>query len=388
MHKQTMKKYLATILAVLIIGSVYYLYEDNDKYLKIDNAYISGKLIKIISHQDGKISNVNMRRFSELNKGQRLLEVNQEAAQISLNKSRNLFNKAVREAAQRCELSEISKIEYDISKLEVAKRLKDKIRYEKLKQNNLHSKNSYEEHLYVHAISEQEFKITEHRYNRHLISARGKVLDNPQVLKSLFEFKESYYRWLQSVIVSPINSYVYEDFVYENQQVEKGDLLAIIIPLDNIFIEANVLESKVAQLRLGQKVDIRIPSLKGNKKLKGFIHSITPAVASTFSPIPKYNTDSNWIKTSERIPIQIKFMDIKNMISAEYVLGASVELTIDLETSKSHQPVTNYLVTQQQVTEKQNWQDDFNKEVQALIAKEKKYLSQISSEFSCLAGLF
>jgi len=120
--------------------------------------------------------------------------------------------------------------------------------------------------------------------------------------------------------------------VYPGRYVKKAENLLILIPKEEQVIEANVLESEISLISPGTAVMV-VPDVGGGKRrFSGVVQSIVPAVAATFSPLPRNNLDSNWIKTTQRIPILITLAPSSEKTS-ELPLGSSVKVFVDISGS-------------------------------------------------------
>lgn len=76
------------------------------------------------------------------------------------------------------------------------------------------------------------------------------------------------------------------------------------MPLKNAYIEANFRETQLANMRVGQSVDIAVDLLPGTV-LKGHVKSVAPASSVSFSPIAPDNATGNFTKVVQRLPVKI-----------------------------------------------------------------------------------
>ncbi|TIM64349.1 MAG: HlyD family secretion protein, partial [Mesorhizobium sp.] len=100
------------------------------------------------------------------------------------------------------------------------------------------------------------------------------------------------------------------DGVVGNRSVEQGDLispgqkLAVIVPMDKLYIVANFKETQLARLVPGEKVRISVDAIDG-QDFEGTVSSLAPASGAVFSLLPPENATGNFTKVVQRVPVRI-----------------------------------------------------------------------------------
>jgi multidrug resistance efflux pump len=128
-------------------------------------------------------------------------------------------------------------------------------------------------------------------------------------------------------IESPVAGYVAAIWIYPGAVASPGQSIITIYDSSNVWISANIDETKIDRVKPGQRVEIKVDSL-GGKSLKGIVEGIAPATAATFSLLPQQNTSGNFIKVTQVVPVKIS---IDNTGNALLIPGTSVEVKIDAE---------------------------------------------------------
>ena len=120
---------------------------------------------------------------------------------------------------------------------------------------------------------------------------------------------------------------------FSNRMINAGDFvtvgqrLANIVPLDDVFIDANFKETQLKRIRPGQPVTISVDAY-GHRKFAGTVESISPAAGSVFTLLPPDNATGNFTKIVQRLPVRIRVpKDVarQNLLRA----GMSVYATVD-----------------------------------------------------------
>jgi membrane fusion protein, multidrug efflux system len=123
------------------------------------------------------------------------------------------------------------------------------------------------------------------------------------------------------------------DGTFSNRLVSTGDFIVVgqrlgnVVPLDDVFIDANFKETQLKRIRPGQPVTISVDAY-GHRKFAGFVDSISPAAGSVFTLLPPDNATGNFTKIVQRLPVRVRVpKDVarQNLLRA----GMSVYATVD-----------------------------------------------------------
>jgi membrane fusion protein (multidrug efflux system) len=123
------------------------------------------------------------------------------------------------------------------------------------------------------------------------------------------------------------------DGTFSNRLVNQGDFIVAgqrlgnVVPLNDVFIDANFKETQLKRIRPGQPVTISVDAY-GHRKFAGFVDSISPAAGAVFTLLPPDNATGNFTKIVQRLPVRIRVpKDVakQNLLRA----GMSVYTTVD-----------------------------------------------------------
>ena len=103
-------------------------------------------------------------------------------------------------------------------------------------------------------------------------------------------------------IIAPIAGEVNKTVVV-GMNVQNGQQLLTIVPLDQVWVTANFKETQLKQMRVGQKAEIHVDST--GRTLRGHVDSIAGATGPLFSLLPPENATGNYVKIVQRIPVKI-----------------------------------------------------------------------------------
>ncbi len=103
-------------------------------------------------------------------------------------------------------------------------------------------------------------------------------------------------------IVAPVSGEVNKTVVV-GLNVEPGQQLLTVVPLDEVWVTANFKETQLAHMRVGQRAEIHVDS--SGQTLKGHVDSIAGATGPLFSLLPPENATGNYVKIVQRVPVKI-----------------------------------------------------------------------------------
>jgi membrane fusion protein, multidrug efflux system len=106
-------------------------------------------------------------------------------------------------------------------------------------------------------------------------------------------------------IVAPVSGRIAEKTVQTGNRVSVGQALMAVVE-DNVWIVANLKETQLERVRVGQPVEIKIDALP-HSRLKGRVDSLQPGTGSNFALLPPDNATGNFIKIVQRVPVKILF---------------------------------------------------------------------------------
>ena len=105
-------------------------------------------------------------------------------------------------------------------------------------------------------------------------------------------------------IVAPVSGEVNKTVVV-GLNVQPGQQLLTVVPLDQVWVTANFKETQLKHMRVGQKATIHVDST--GRTLKGHVDSIAAATGARFSLLPPENATGNYVKVVQRVPVKIFF---------------------------------------------------------------------------------
>jgi membrane fusion protein (multidrug efflux system) len=126
------------------------------------------------------------------------------------------------------------------------------------------------------------------------------------------------------------------DGTFSNRLVSAGDFVAVgqrlgnVVPLDNVYIDANFKETQLKRIRPGQPVTIKVDAY-GMRKFSGVVDSIAAGSGSVFTLLPPDNATGNFTKIVQRVPVRIR---VPKSVAKQNLLRAGMSVYATVDTNK------------------------------------------------------
>jgi membrane fusion protein (multidrug efflux system) len=131
-----------------------------------------------------------------------------------------------------------------------------------------------------------------------------------------------------TVIRAPVDGVIGNRAMQVGDYVQTGQRLASLVPLDEVYIDANFKETQLAHLVPGQSVAISVDALPDHA-IQGTVTSLAPASGAVFSLLPPDNATGNFTKIVQRLPVRIK---VPAEIAAEGRLRPGMSVVVSVST--------------------------------------------------------
>ena len=335
-HTRQRKKGLMIFAAALLVagaGSAYWYMNFGTGSESTDDAYVNGNLVQITPEIIGTVTSITADDGDFVVQGQELVHFDNSDADIAFDNAeaglaqavrqvRALFNNADQARAVVAE----QKIALRKAEADLARR-KNMVKAGGLSQEELsHAQdmaNSAEKAL---AVAEQQLKSQE------ALVRNTTVETHPLVKSAIGQLRQDYLAKQRTSLVAPVSGYVARRNVQVGQRVTPGAALMAVVPLDQVWIDANFKETQLKTMRIGQTATV-VADLYGDKvEYHGKVESLGIGTGSAFSLLPAQNATGNWIKVVQRLPVRIQ-LDTKDLQAHPLRIGLS--MMVDVDTSKT-----------------------------------------------------
>jgi membrane fusion protein (multidrug efflux system) len=131
-------------------------------------------------------------------------------------------------------------------------------------------------------------------------------------------------------IVAPVDGVVAQRTVQVGQQVAAGTPLLAVVPLNNVWVDANFKEVQLQDMRVGQPVTVTADIYGGKVTYHGHVEGLGAGSGSAFALLPPQNASGNWIKIVQRLPVRIA-LDPEELKAHPLRVGLSVTASVSIK---------------------------------------------------------
>ena len=133
----------------------------------------------------------------------------------------------------------------------------------------------------------------------------------------------------RAVIRAPVDGVIDQRHVAVGQRVQAGVPVMVVVPVDSIYVDANLKEVQLGRVRPGQPVRLTSDLYGSGVVYHGHVAGFAGGTGSAFAAIPAQNATGNWIKVVQRLPVRIR-LDPAELRAHPLRVGLSMHATIDL----------------------------------------------------------
>jgi membrane fusion protein (multidrug efflux system) len=295
-----------------------------------DDAYVGGNQVGISAQVPGIVTGVFADDTQRVNAGQVLVRLDATDADVALRKASSALAQAVRQVRQQTQSSAGADAALGARRNDL-KRAQDDLRRripllaEKAvaPEEVQHARDAVDS-----AQSALEAAQRQADASRALIDGSD-VASNPAVDQARANFRQAWVAAQRNAIVAPIDGYVAQRSVQLGNSVQPGQQLMTVIPLHDLWVDANFKESQLRHVRIGQPARIEADIYGGGVEYHGKVIGLGAGTGSAFSLLPAQNATGNWIKVVQRIPVRIA-LDARDLDKHPLRIGLSTAVTVNI----------------------------------------------------------
>jgi membrane fusion protein (multidrug efflux system) len=156
--------------------------------------------------------------------------------------------------------------------------------------------------------------------------------DHPQVRDAAAAVRNAYLTLARTELPAPVSGFVARRNVQLGQRVGPGAALMAVVPLDQVWVDANFKEPQLARMRVGQPVTLTADLYGGRVVFHGTVAGFGAGTGAAFALLPAQNATGNWIKIVQRVPVRIA-LDSREIAAHPLQIGLSMKADVDVHGS-------------------------------------------------------
>lgn len=326
---------LAPLIPLLVVVGAWF-YENTGRIVSTENAYVKTNITPITTIVSGPVAEVAVRENQVVKTGDLLFRINPDqfvyaleaaeaelaAARISVDEMKSDFRQYGVELKEARERMRFNQLKFDRQKTLESKKFGRKVLMEEAQYN-------------LAAARQHESSIRESR-RKALISLQGDpelpVNEHPSVKEQIALRNRAASNLNDTRIIAPADGIVSNVQLRTSEYLEEGDTVFSLVETSNIWVEANLKETQLTHVKLGQDAEFVADSYP-DVVWKTRVMTISPATGAEFALLPPQNASGNWVKVVQRLPVRFIVEAKEGM--PELRAGMTVTVSIDTKRERT-----------------------------------------------------
>ncbi len=351
---------IGVIIVVLVVALLYFLYATfiGSRSVSTDNAYVAGENAQITPLTEGQVAEVAVVNTQPVRRGQLLMRLDDADQQIAVTEAEAMLAAAQRaytesraqgSAAGASADAKSAAIPEAQARLATARANLDKAQTDFRRRANLEGSGavSGEELTSARnalaaaqaAVGEAQASVNQARADaasarEQEVASRAAtagvgVNEAPEVRRAMARLNNARLALQRTVIRAPIDGVIAQRMVQVGQRVTNSTVAMIVVPVDQLYVDANFKETQLGKVRPGQPAEVISDFYGDDVVYHGKVVGFSGGTGAAFALIPAQNATGNWIKVVQRLPVRIQ-LDPKELREHPLRVGLSMEAKIDL----------------------------------------------------------
>ena len=299
-------------------------------HLDTDDAYVAGNVIQVTPQTAGTVVAIAADDTDFVRAGQPLVQLDDTDAKIMLAQAEAELAQTVRQVRGLYTSNNSLRAKIGVQKNMLAKAQADLKRRQGLTASGAVSFEELHHSENAVTAAQADLLAAQEQLSGNLALTDNTVVANhPNVRAAAAKVRAAYLALQRTTIPAAVDGYVAKRSVQLGQRVAPGAPLMAVVPLQNVWVDANFKESQLARIRIGQPVKV-IADIYGSRvDYHGRVSGLAAGTGSAFSLLPAQNATGNWIKVVQRLPVRVQ-LDPQELQTHPLSIGLSITAELDI----------------------------------------------------------
>ena len=341
-------------LAAVAAVSAFFLWWQHEE--ETEDAYVAGRVVQITPQTGGTVRKVLHDDTDVVKKGDVLAVLDDGNYVLAYERAKNELIQAVRQNRQQNAATSQAGAQVALRRADLVRAQDDLRRRSALAESGAVSA---EELAHARAAVSQaqaavKAALAEESSARAALGGQVALREQPAVQMAVSRLKDAWLNLQRTQIRAPVDGQVAKRSVQVGQQVAAGAPLMAVVPLSDVWVDANFKETQLRRMKIGQPVEL-VSDLYGKQTVyRGRVAGFSAGTGSAFSLIPAQNATGNWIKVVQRVPVRI---ELNREDVNRHPLRIGLSMTVKVDISAAGAPISKTPDAVLPETESTDWSE-------------------------------
>ena len=295
-----------------------------------DDAYVNGNVVQITPQISGTVVSIGADDTQFVKVGQPLVQLDQADAKVALDQAEAQLAKTVREVRNLFATTAQLQASVAVRQTDLTTAESDLARRAQLGKSGAvsgeelqHARDAVKAAQSALLAAQQQLAANRARIDNTTLE------DHPDVRNAAAAVRNAYLNYARTVLPAPVSGFVARRNVQLGQRVGPGAPLMAVVPLDQVWVDANFKEPQLAGMRMGQPVTLTADLYGGSIKYHGKVVGFGAGTGSAFSLLPAQNATGNWIKIVQRVPVRVA-LDPRELAANPLQIGLTMRAEVNV----------------------------------------------------------
>lgn len=322
---------LSLVMLVLLGGgAAAWWYLGSQHQESTDDAYVAGNVVPVMPRIGGNVMAIHGDDTQLIKAGMPLVELDPTDARLAMQRAQIQLAQAVRQVQQ--DMATLQQYEASIAlrQAELDKLQGDQSRREVLGMTNavgreevLHARQGVMAGKAALAVAIQQ------RNSLRVKLKDTPLAQQPEVRHAAELLRQAWLDLQRTEVLAPVTGIIAKRSVQLGSHVNEGTAMLAIVPMEDLWVDANFKEVQLERLRIGQPATLTADVYGSKVTYHGHVEGLSAGTGSVFSLLPAQNATGNWLKVVQRLPVRIR-LDAAEVLQHPLRLGLSMQVNVDV----------------------------------------------------------
>jgi membrane fusion protein (multidrug efflux system) len=303
------------VAGIAVVALVYWFFIGSN-YVSTDNAYVNVSSAQVTPLTNGRVSDVKVHDSERVAKGDVLVVIDPADATLLVAQAEAGYGATVRKIRTYFAQAAARRADCQRTRLDYQRRAK-------IQNTGAMSTEEFTSYRAAYEASCAALQAAE------ALTADTDVAHHPEVLAAKAQLDTAKLNLSRTVVTAPVSGIVAQRNVQVGQMVGAGRPIMTVVPIDDVYVDANFKEDQLAKVHTGQKVELTSDLYGSSVKFHGTVQGLGGGTGAAFAIIPAQNATGNWIKVVQRVPVRIT-LDPADLKAHPLRVGLSMKATINV----------------------------------------------------------